>query len=59
MVVASEPPVPVLAHVGGVVAGLDVANVVDDGEQCVRVVTQRTLVQAYQDVYKIVISNYF
>ena len=39
MVVAPEPLVPVLPDVGRVVAGLDVADVVDDSEQGVLVLT--------------------
>ena len=44
VVVAAVPAVPVLPDVGGVVAGLDVADVVDHSEQRVAVVSVRGVV---------------
>ena len=46
VIVAPEPLVPVLPDVGGVVPGLYVADVVDDGEQRVHVVSHGALVLA-------------
>ena len=45
VVVAPVPLVPVLPHVGRVVAGLDGADVVDHGEQGVHVVADGALVR--------------
>ena len=45
MVVAPIPLVPMLPDEGGVVAGVDVAYVVDDREQRVHVVAQGRLVR--------------
>lgn len=39
VIVAPKPLVPVLPNKGSVVTGLDVANVVDDGEEGVLVLT--------------------
>ena len=46
MVVAAVPSVPVLPDVGGVVARLDVADVVDHSEQRVAVVPVRGVVSS-------------
>lgn len=55
MVVAPEPAVAVLPDVGRVVAGLDVADVVDDGEEGVHVVAGGALVRVWKE--EIFLSN--
>ena len=57
VVVAAVPPVPVLPDVGGVVAGLDVADVVDHSEQRVAVVPVRGVVSDSWGEKKFKIQN--
>ena len=48
VVVATVPVIPVLAYEGGVVAGLNVTNVVDHSIQGVRVVAVGRLIRVWK-----------